>query len=150
MYRLTEAFPYLVNRVGVRVGEVFSRRLAEHDVTLPMYRVMAALREQGDQRLGDLAATTTVELTTLSRLIGIMVSRRLVSRTRPASNGRAVEINLTERGRALLEQLMPLAIQHERIALRGFSDEQAERLKRDLTTVFENLVAFENEISREE
>jgi MarR family transcriptional regulator, organic hydroperoxide resistance regulator len=150
MYRLTEAFPYLVNRVGVRVGEVFSRRLAEHDVTLPMYRVMAALREQGDQRLGDLAATTTVELTTLSRLIGIMVSRRLVSRTRTASNGRAVEINLTERGRVLLEQLMPLAIHHEQIALRGFSAEQIERLKQDLTKVYENLIAFESEISREE
>ena len=52
MYRLTESFPYLVNRVGVRVGEVFSRRLEAYDVTLPMYRVMAALRMQGDQRLG--------------------------------------------------------------------------------------------------
>lgn len=149
MYRLTEAFPYLVNRVGVRVGEVFSRRLAEHDVTLPMYRVMAALWERGDQRLGDLAEMTTVELSTLSRLVGSMASRRLVSRTRPADNGRAVEINLTEQGRALLEQLMPLAIHHEQIALRGFSPEEAERLKRDLRTVFANLMEFESEIARD-
>jgi len=41
MYRLTEAFPYLLNRVGVRMGELFSRRLESYGVTLHMYRVMA-------------------------------------------------------------------------------------------------------------
>ena len=47
-------FPYPLNRVGVRMGELFSRRIAGYGVTLPMYRVMAALWETGDQRLGDL------------------------------------------------------------------------------------------------
>ena len=56
MYRLTNSFPYLLNRVGVQMGELFSRRIAGYGVTLPMYRVMAALWETGDQRLGDLAA----------------------------------------------------------------------------------------------
>lgn len=41
---------------------------------------------------------------------------------------------------------MPLAVQHEALALRGFTREEAERLKRDLVRVFENLVAFEAEI----
>lgn len=146
MYRLTESFPYLVNRVGVRVGEVFSRRLEAYDVTLPMYRVMAALRMQGDQRLGDLAEVTSVEMSTLSRLISAMVAKKLVFRQRPEDNGRAVEINLTAQGRTLVEELMPLAVQHEALALRGFTREEAERLKRDLVRVFENLVAFEAEI----
>ena len=34
-------------------GELFSRRIAPFGVTLPMYRVMAALWEKGDQRLSD-------------------------------------------------------------------------------------------------
>jgi hypothetical protein len=49
MYRLTEAFPYLLNRVGVRMGELFSRRLESYGVTLHMYRVMAALWQRGGQ-----------------------------------------------------------------------------------------------------
>ena len=56
LYRLSNSFPYLLNRVGVRMGELFSRRIAPFGVTLPMYRVMAALWETGDQRLSDLAA----------------------------------------------------------------------------------------------
>ncbi|MCQ4162848.1 MarR family transcriptional regulator [Roseomonas sp. GC11] len=147
MYRLTESFPYLVNRVGVRIGEAFSRRLEARGVTLPMYRVMAALWEQGDQRLGDLAAVTSVEMSTLSRLVGAMVGKRLLSRRRPEENGRAVEINLTPQGRALVEDLMPLAIRHEALALRGFTPEEVARLKQDLGRVFANLVAYEEEIA---
>jgi hypothetical protein len=70
MYRLTEAFPYLVTRVGVRMGELISRRLERYGLTLPMYRVMAALWQRGGQRLGDLSEMTTVEISTLSRLVG--------------------------------------------------------------------------------
>ena len=72
MYRLTDSFPYLLNRVGVRMGELFSRRISSFGVTLPMYRVMAALWENGDQRLSDLATITTTEISTLSRLVGEM------------------------------------------------------------------------------
>ena len=146
MYRLTDSFPYLVNRVGSRIGEVFSRRLAEHDLTLPMYRVMAALRERGDQRLSDLAEETSVEISTLSRLVSTMAARQLVSRDRAADNARTVQINLTDLGRLLLDQLIPLAIQHEAVALRGFEPEAAARLKHDLRRIFENLAEFEIEV----
>jgi len=94
MYRLTEAFPYLVTRVGVRMGELISRRLERYGLTLPMYRVMAALWQRGGQRLGDLSEMTTVEISTLSRLVGVMQRKGLLSRTRPDSNARTVEINL--------------------------------------------------------
>jgi len=46
LYRLSNSFPYLLNRVGVRMGELFSRRIASFGVTLPMYRVLAALWEK--------------------------------------------------------------------------------------------------------
>ena len=65
MYKLTDSVPYLLNRVGVRMGDLFSRRIASYGVTLPMYRVMAALKENPDQRLNDLAEMTTIELSTL-------------------------------------------------------------------------------------
>ena len=99
MYRLSNSFPYLLNRVGVRMGELFSRRIASYDVTLPMYRVMAALWENGDQRLSDLSTVTTTEISTLSRLIGDMKRRGLVSRSRLEDNGRTVAINLTAKGK---------------------------------------------------
>jgi DNA-binding MarR family transcriptional regulator len=141
------SFPYLTNRVGVRMGELFSMRLKSYGVTLPMYRVMAALWQRRDQRLGDLSQMTSVEISTLSRLIGVMHRRGLLSRTRPDSNARTVEINLTRSGRALIEQLIPIAERHEEVGLRGLAADEVEILKRNLMTVYRNLDVLDREIS---
>lgn len=149
MYRLSDAFPYLLNRVGVRMGELFSRRLEPYGVTLPMYRVMATLWEKGNRRLGELSQITSIELSTLSRLVGAMIRKGLVSRKRPHSNGRTVEINLTIKGRALVEELIPLARLHEDVGLRGFRPDKIAELKRDLIEVYRNLdeLDLENKVN---
>jgi DNA-binding MarR family transcriptional regulator len=146
LYRLTNSFPYLLNRVGVRMGELFSRRIAGYGVTLPMYRVMAALWETGDQRLGDLAAVTTIELSTLSRLVGAMKRKGLVSRTRLKDNARTVAINLTAKGKVLVEELIPLAMHFEEVAVREFSAKETSDLKAALQTIYLSLNSIEPEI----
>jgi MarR family transcriptional regulator, organic hydroperoxide resistance regulator len=148
MYRLTEAFPYLLNRVGVRMGDLFTRRLVTADLTLAMYRVLAALWEKGDQRLGDLAEVTSVELSTLSRMVGKLARRGLVSRGRPESNGRTVRIELTASGKKLVERFIPLATRHEDVSLRGFKTADIARLKADLAKVYRNLDAVEEDLDR--
>ena len=146
MYRLTTAFPYLLNRVGVRMGELFSRRLERHHLTLPMYRVMALLWERGDQRLGELSKLTSVEMSTLSRLVGVLQQKGLLSRTRPHTNGRTVRINLSAKGRSLVEELIPLAELHEEVGLRGFSADEIAKFKQDLIAVYRNLDELELEL----
>ena len=146
LYRLTYAFPYLLNRVGVRMGELFSRRIAGYDVTLPMYRVMAALWETPDQRLGDLAAMTSIEVSTLSRLVGTMKRKGLVSRTRLKDNARTVAINLTAKGKTLVEELIPIAMHFEDVAVRSFSAKEIAELKATLGNIYQNLDTLEPEI----
>jgi DNA-binding MarR family transcriptional regulator len=147
MYRLRDAFPYLLNRVGVRMGELFSGRLEPYGVTLPMYRVMATLGEAGDRRLGELSEVTSIELSTLSRLVGTMVRKGLLSRKRPGANSRTVEINLTTKGRTLVDELIPLAKLHEDVGLRSFPANKVAELKRDLIKVYENLAELDSRSS---
>jgi MarR family transcriptional regulator, organic hydroperoxide resistance regulator len=146
LYRLSNSFPYLLNRVGVRMGELFSRRIAIYGITLPMYRVLAAIWETGDQRLSDLAAVTTTEISTLSRLVGEMKRKGLVTRSRLEDNGRTVAINLTSKGRLLAEELMPIAVHFEHVAVSGFSDEEVARLKIVLRDIYQSLGSIEPEI----
>lgn len=144
-YVFTTSFPYLLNRVGVRMGDLFSRRLVEHGITLAMYRVLAVLRQEGDQRLSDLNVMVTVELSTLSRLIGTMKRQGLVSRTRVEEDGRSVRISLTAKGRALADELMPLAAHFEKVATRTFSAKEIAHLKDVLRQIFENLDELESQ-----
>lgn len=147
MYKLTDSFPYLLNRVGVRMGELFSRRIASYGVTLPMYRVMAALWETPGQRLNDLAQMTTVELSTLSRLVGTMEKMKLVSRSRLENNARTVAITLTDAGRALVEELMPIAQHFEQIAVSKLSPSALKALKKTLTDIYVLLDTLEEELT---
>jgi DNA-binding MarR family transcriptional regulator len=138
-YRFTTSFPYLLNRVGVRMGELFSKRLLEYELTLPMYRVMAVLRQEGAQNLGDLSEMVTVEVSTLSRLISSMQRKGLVLRVRPEHNGRTVSITLTEKGEKLVEQLMPLAAHFETVGTKTFTAEEIKWLKQALIQIHQNL-----------
>ena len=109
MQRFTQSLPYLLNRVGVRMGELFGNEIAADGLTAAGYRVLAALNEVDNQRLTDLSAMTTVEMTTLSRLVAAMEGRRLVRRRRPKDNLRTVQISLLAGGRALVAKYGPLA-----------------------------------------
>jgi len=150
LYRLTNSLPYLLNRVGVRMGELFSRRIAGFGATLPMYRVMAALWERGDQRLGDLAAMTSIEISTLSRLIGTMKRKGLVSRKRLEDNARTVAINLTAKGKTLVEELIPIAMHFEDVAVRDFPKNGVLDLKATLAQIYTSLGSIEPEIAEAE
>jgi DNA-binding MarR family transcriptional regulator len=146
LYRLTNSLPYLLNRAGVRMGELFSRRIAGYEVTLPMYRVMAALKEKGDQRLGDLAFVTSIEISTLSRLIGTMKRKGLVSRKRLEDNARTVAINLTAKGKTLVEELILIAMYFEEVAIRGVTKGSVGDLKTTLEQIYTSLGSIEPEI----
>lgn len=146
MYRLSNSFPYLLNRVGVRMGELFSRRIAPFGVTLPMYRVLAALWESGDQRLSDLAVVTTAEISTLSRLVGEMKRKGLVTRSRLEDNGRTVAINLTSKGKSLVEELIPIAVHFEEVAVSNYAEAEISRLKAVFREIYESLGSIEPEI----
>ena len=113
MFDLRSYLPYLLNRVGFAVTDVFAEALAPNGLTVPMWRVLAVLWHDGDQRIGDLAELTSIEISTLSRLLGTMQRRRLLSRKRGRQDARVVMVGLTERGRTLTRELVPAAVELE-------------------------------------
>jgi DNA-binding MarR family transcriptional regulator len=147
LYRLSNSFPYLLNRVGVRIGALFSERLKSFDMTLPMYRVLASLWERPDQRLGDLSEITTIEISTLSRLVGALARKGLVTRRRLPGNARTVAINLTAKGRSLTEELIPIAVHFAEVAVRNRTAEEVEFIKRALAEAYDSLNEIEAEIT---
>jgi MarR family transcriptional regulator, organic hydroperoxide resistance regulator len=148
LYRFTTSLPYLLNRAGVRMGEMFSRELEPYGITLPMYRVLAALTEKGGQRLSDLGEMTVIEVSTLSRLVASMQKMGLVVRQRVASNQREVEIRLTPSGNALADELMPQAAHFEDVGVEGFSAQEIEIFRRGLVAIHERLGLLEEDLTR--
>lgn len=146
-YKLTTSFPYLVRRVGVRIGELFDRRIAQYGISVSMYRVLASLHEQDGQQLGKLAGMTSIEVSTLSRLVGTLVRRGLVTRRRPERNGRIVEIALSAKGRTLVVELLPIGAHYESVAIAGLDASAVGLLKSQLRIAYDNLDKLEKELA---
>jgi len=147
LYRPSRSLPYLLARLGVRMGELFARELKRDGLTLAMYRVLAFLAEEnGVRRLGDLAVLTVLEMSTLSRLVAAMQREGLVTRTRPESDQRSLHVGLTDAGRSLVARLQPRAAYYEQVAAGAFSTAEIEALKATLNTIYRNVDRLEDEL----
>ena len=147
-FDLTRYLPYLVNRTGVRIATAFTEVLKEYAITLQMWRVLAALNHADGQRVSDLGALTSIDVSTLSRIVDAMEKKGLVERRRGnGSDARVVTVHATKAGHTLTAKLIPLARHYQEVALRGFSDSEEEALKAMLVRVYRNIAALEEEAS---
>ena len=145
---LQDFLPYLLNRAGLRIGVMFSRDIEDYDVTLPMWRVLLELWHHGEYRLGELSERTSIDLSTLSRLLVAMQRRKLIIRRRSGLDGRALSVTLTQRGLELAESIAPYAVRYEDIAMKGLSDSDVRTLKDLLKIVYQNLENADREVLR--
>lgn len=141
-FDLDEYLPYLINRTGTAVAGAFSEELAEAKLTLPQWRVLAALFHQGEQRQIDLAKFTSIDVSTLSRLVSALNRRELVSRRRSATSNREVSVNLTVKGLAITRRYIPVALAYETIGTKGLSRADLATLRRCLKQIYGNLDAW--------
>jgi len=138
MFELSSYLPYLINRAGVRVATKFTQDVKPFDVTVQEWRVLAAVHHYGPQRMSALADLTSIDRTTLSRLISRMEQGGFVQRSRAEEDGREVHIALTEKGSETAKAIIPLAIRYESIALDGFTEVETAAFKDMLKRVYDN------------
>lgn len=136
---LQNFLPYLLNRAGLRVGLMFSRDIEPFGITLPMWRVLVELRHNGDHRLGELSERTSIDMSTLSRLLVAMQRKNLIVRRRSGQDGRALSLTLTPRGHALTDRIVPHATLYETAAMDGMTASEVALLKDLLKRVHLNL-----------
>jgi MarR family transcriptional regulator, organic hydroperoxide resistance regulator len=137
---LGQFLPYLINRVGTIIAEQFGvETLAPHQLSIVMWRVMAVLASNGSQRQIDLADLTSIDVSTLSRIVTRLVRMGLLTRTRSTTSSREVAVMLSAKGNALVARLIPQAYEIEAAAAAGLSPEELAVVKRCLRRIYGNM-----------
>lgn len=140
---LVSYLPYLLNRAGARIATAFGEEMRPLGASLQIWRVLAALHEKDGRRMGDLSKTTSIEVSTLTRLVDNMEESGLVERRRDADDARVVALHATAAGRRLTRRILPIAERYEAVALKGFSAREAETLKKALRRLYDNMDGLE-------
>ena len=131
--------PYLLNRVGFALVESFtSEALKQHGLSIDMWRVLAALSHNGAQRQIDLVEMTSIDASTMSRLVSRLVRMEFATRSRSQTSNREVVVALSAKGRALVQKLIPIALGLERKASAGLSAKELAQMKRLLARMYGN------------
>jgi DNA-binding MarR family transcriptional regulator len=139
--QLSDYLPYLINRVGAALATRYvDEKLAATGLGIADWRVLLALLNDGACRQVDLAEQTSVDVSTLSRLIARLVRTGLVTRERAPHNNREVLVELTAKGRAMVEQLIPYSRQLEDIAVAGIDPRDLDIMRRILRQMYGNLM----------
>ena len=137
---LNEFLPYRINRVGSALALRFTDdQLAAHGLSIAMWRVLAALSNNGEQRQIDLVDMTSIDASTMSRLVTRLVRDGLVTRARSKTSSREVVVALSAKGRAQVEGLIPIAKSLEKTASNGLSAKEQAVVKHALRRMYANL-----------
>ena len=120
---------YLVRQTHRAFTRALQARIAPHGVSIGMWYFLRVLwQEDGisqrelSQRVGMMEPTTASALNNMER-------KGFVRRLRNRTDRRVVNVFLTERGRALRRELLPLAADVNDIAVRGLSVDELGRLR---------------------
>lgn len=122
-YRLS----VLSNRVSSEIARHYSDRFG---LTIPEWRVMAVLGQTPHLSARDVAARTAMDKVQVSRAVASLVEGRRVQRRDDAGDGRVTRLSLTAKGRAIYDQIVPLALNLEAVFLSTLTREERETLDR--------------------
>ena len=137
---LSAYFPYLINRVGMALVERFTQdALQATHLTIGAWRVLAVTANNEGVRQVDLVRLTSIEVSTVSRLVTRLVQLGLMARSRSTTSNREVVVRLTPKGKALFQELAPVAFELEKTATRGLAKKELAIARRVLSQMHENL-----------
>jgi DNA-binding MarR family transcriptional regulator len=131
--RLAGFVPFRLNRLAAEVSQhlsvIYRGRFA---LQIPEWRVMATVGQERGCTAQQIAASTRMHKTRVSRAIAQLRRRGLIERATSAQDRRALKLRLSPAGRRMYAQLVPLALARERALLACLSAPQRRALLQGL------------------
>lgn len=138
-YRLS----VLSNRVSALIGKLYSDKF---NLTIPEWRILAVLGRYGEMTATEVASRTAMDKVRVSRAIArLLESGRLARRVDPQDR-RRLTLEMTEAGRSVYDQIVPLALSAEQRLLAGIPQADLAAFERLATHLTGAVAAFEAEL----
>jgi DNA-binding MarR family transcriptional regulator len=123
--------PFRLNRLAAEVSRALARVYSERfGIDVPEWRVIATLGDRGRARAQDIAQSTRMHKSVVSRAVGRLMELGWIARTANASDRREVPLSLTAAGCEIYEQLVPIVLDYQERLLGDLSESEREMLER--------------------
>jgi len=131
---LESFLPYHLSVLANKVSNAIARDYADRfGITVPEWRVMAVLGRFGAETATGLCERTTMDKVTISRATAKLLSREFVSRKTDPGDRRRIIFDLSQAGRRIHDEIVPVALAHEKRLMAGLNATEARQLDGLLT-----------------
>jgi len=132
--RLDDYLPYRLSVASSAVSGLIARAYEDRfGLTIPQWRLISVLAEDGALTQGALVTRTGMDKVTVSRAAQGLSRRRLTARSDHHADGRSHMLALTPEGRRLHAEIAPLALAYEAALIAGLAPAEVALLKRLLS-----------------
>lgn len=138
--------------MGFTIGNTY-RRMVQHvsvhlrpfAITPEQFSVLFQLYKAGGTKQKDLAARTSKDQPTMTRILDVLLRKGLVEKKTCDSDRRAFIISITDAGKALMDQAIPAEEKAISEVFAGFDPAQLEQLRQMMQQCCENIERHTNE-----
>lgn len=138
-YRSEDSVAYRMNLVRLLLCGVIDAQLAASDLSSVQWGVLKALFDGRAKTPTALCRIVLSDSGAMTRLLDSLENRGLIQRVRSASDRRSVDLALTDAGRAITFETLPLIVETSNRQLRGFAADEVSTIKQFMDRMIANL-----------
>lgn len=128
-----------ISRIAASAGVGVERLLISSGISRAEFDVLSALRRSNQPlRASEVTSTTMLSGASTTKISERLVREGLIERLRLERDARVVLLALTDRGRALVDQVFPVRIEQDRALLDGLDADEVVTLTALLRKVARN------------
>ncbi|WP_346935047.1 MarR family transcriptional regulator [Clostridium sp.] len=139
MFDLDDCIAFITNKSAKKLADEFNRRLQEHGTTRVQWIALFYIGKAGEISQKELSDYMDIKESSMVRLIDRMEKEELVERRKDSEDRRITKIILTDRGKFLKEELMPIGQEFQNDVVKGISKENLEVFKAVLQRMTYNI-----------
>ncbi|MFZ3584608.1 MarR family winged helix-turn-helix transcriptional regulator [Loktanella sp. DJP18] len=132
-FQLANFLPYLLNQSAEIVGQDFSRVYRNrYGMLRTEWRVLAHLGQFGTLSATEVGIRARIHKTKISRAVAALEAKRFVRRKEVAADRRIATLSLTKAGQTAYDDLLHIAMDHDRALMELLGVEEHAALFRSL------------------
>ncbi|MCB0587064.1 MAG: MarR family transcriptional regulator [Phaeodactylibacter sp.] len=139
--RLEQLPVFFMEQIVRRYRQMATQELKRHQagVSVDQWVVLKQISENNGSSQVEIGSSTVKDAPTTTRIIDQLVNKNLVSKQLDPEDRRRYMVFVTEKGRQLIERLIPVVQEYRQVPVQGFSAAEHKQLVGLLQRMLKNL-----------
>ncbi|USG64358.1 MarR family transcriptional regulator [Brevibacillus ruminantium] len=137
--QLHEYIGVIVKRTDLKLHNYYQKVVNPFKITIDQWMILVVLWEREGITQNELAERTYKDKTNIARMLFTMEERGFIYRVTDKKDRRSLQVFLTDHGKKLKDEVLPVSIEAYRQTVKGLSEEEVNQFRYLLNKIYDNV-----------